>query len=239
MSTSKTTDVATANESKGFLAAKADLASVFASELDGLLPGFDRIKVPAGGGLAFEVPGDDPDSPDLAKEIRAVILYHHPVHSFYKTPYTGGNAAPDCGSLDGHTGIDAGSGEALDCASCPHNKFGSGENGAKACKQKRRLYILREDEVLPTILSMPTGSLSDFAKYVMRLLSKGMRSSAVVTRFTLKKAQNAGGISYSQAVCTAERALTYEEQTVIDGLSAQVKRLAGRIAVTESETDAE
>ena len=33
------------------------------------------------GGLAFEVPGDDPNSPDLQKEFNAVILYHHPMLS--------------------------------------------------------------------------------------------------------------------------------------------------------------
>jgi hypothetical protein len=205
--------------------------------MDGLTVSFDRIKVPSGGGTAFEVPGDNPDSPDLAKEVKAVILYHHPIHSFYKEKYTGGNAAPDCGSLDGHVGIEAESGECINCADCPNNKFGSGENGAKACKQKRRLYILREGEVLPIILSLPTGSLADFSKYVMRLLSKGTKSNQVVTKFTLKKAQNSGGISYSQAVCTAERALTHEEQTVIDGLSEQVKKLAGNVVVEETEAE--
>ena len=48
-------------------------------EMAGLNVSFDRIKVPSGGGLAFEVPGENPDEPDLQKEFRAVILYHHPV----------------------------------------------------------------------------------------------------------------------------------------------------------------
>ena len=57
----------------------ADLGEIFAEELDGLTPSFERIKIPAGGGLAYEVPGDDPESPDSAKEFKAVILYHHPI----------------------------------------------------------------------------------------------------------------------------------------------------------------
>ena len=59
--------------------ASADLGEIFAEELDGLTPAFERIKIPAGGGLAYEVPGDDPDSPDSVKEFKAVILYHHPI----------------------------------------------------------------------------------------------------------------------------------------------------------------
>ena len=49
------------------------------------------------------------------------------------------------------------------------------------------------------LLSLPTGSLKDFTRYLMRLLGKGLKSNAVLTRFTLKKAVNAGGIAFSQA----------------------------------------
>jgi len=221
----------------GYMNAGLNLSALLAEEMDGLTLSFDRIKVPAGGGLAFEVPGENPDSPDMAKEVKAVILYHHPVHGYYKEKYTGGNEAPNCGSIDGHTGVDTETGEIKDCKDCLNNKFGSGENGGKACKQKRRVYILRENEALPIILSLPTGSLADFSKYVMRLLSKGKKSNMVVTKFTLKKAQNAGGINYSQVVCSPERELNGEEQSVIDGIPEQVKRFAGKVGFAETESE--
>jgi hypothetical protein len=69
----------------------------------------------------------------------------------------------------------------------------------------------------------------------MRLLSKGQKSNGVVTKFTLKKAQNAGGISYSQVVCAVDRALAPDEQAAIDRLSEQVKRFAGKVDVAESD----
>lgn len=172
--------------------AKTDLAVLFAEELDGLTPSFERIRIPAGGGIAFEVPGDDPENPDTVKEFKAVILYHHPIHCYYEEEYTGGNNPPDCGSMDGHIGIEAESGEIKQCDECPFSKFGSGKNGAKACKQKRRIYLLREGESLPTLLSLPTGSLGEFSKYIMRLLSKGRKSNAVVTKFSLKKSPECG-----------------------------------------------
>jgi len=222
----------------GYAVAGANLGAMLAEEMDGLSLSFDRIKTPSGGGLAFEIPGDDADNPDTVKEIRAVILYHHPVHSYYKEKYSGGNAPPDCGSIDGHIGVDTASGEVKECKNCPNNKFGSGENGSKACRQKRRIYILRENESLPIIMSLPTGSLADFSKYVMRLLSRGKKSNAVVTRFTLKKAQNAGGISYSQVVCAADRELTADERTAIDSMSEQVKRFAAKVDLADSEETA-
>ena len=115
----------------------ANLGELFAEELDGLTPSFERIKIPAGGGLAFEVPGDDPDSPDSVKEFKAVILYHHPINCFYEEEYTGGNNPPDCGSMDGKIGVCSESGEIKYCSDCPNNKFGSAKNGGKACKLDR------------------------------------------------------------------------------------------------------
>ena len=212
-----------------------DLGGIMADELAGLNLSFDRIKIPSGGGLAFEVPGDDPDSPDSVKEFKAVILHHHPINCYYEEEYTGGNNPPDCGPMDGHIGIVAETGEVKSCADCPFNKFGSGKNGAKACKQKRRIYLLREGEQLPIILSLPTGSLGEFSKYVMRLLSKGKKTNAVVTKFTLKKAQNSGGINYSQAVFALDRVLTDAELAAVAPMSEQVKAMANKVAALDEE----
>lgn len=212
-----------------------NLAELFAEEMDGLTPSFDRIKIPAGGGISFEVPGENSESPDTVKEFRAVILYHHPINCFYKEKYTGANNPPDCSSNDGHFGIEAETGEVIECASCPNYVFGSGENGSKACKQKRRIYLLREGEALPIILSLPTGSLGEYSKYVMRLLSRGKKTNSVVTKFSLKKAQNSGGINYSQAVFAVDRDLTAEESQVVAAMSEQVKALATKVTVSADE----
>lgn len=218
--------------------AGVNLAELFSEEMDGLTPSFERIKIPAGGGISFEVPGDDPDSPDTVKEFKAVILYHHPINSYYEEKYTGGNNPPDCASGDGHTGIDAATGELKNCAECAFNKFGSAEDGVgKACKQKRRIYLLREGEALPTLLSLPTGSLNEYSKYVMRLLSKGKKTNSVVTKFSLKKAQNSGGINYSQAVFAVDRALTSAEQSNVSAMTEQVKAMATKVSFAETDEE--
>jgi hypothetical protein len=209
--------------------ATSNIGNDFAEETDGLTPSFERIKIPAGGGLAFEVPGDDPNSPDMVKEFEAVILYHHPINTYYKDKYDGSNNPPDCGSMDGKVGINT-DGEVVECAKCPFSKFGSDEGGkGKACKQKRRIYLLREGEMLPILMTLPTGSLGEFSKYIMRLLNKGTKSNQVVTKFSLKKAQNATGINYSQAVFSCVRVLVPEEQAFIDNMTAQAKSFAQNV----------
>lgn len=213
-----------------------EMNEMIGEELAGLNIQFPVIKVPAGGGLAFEVPGDDPNSPDLQKEFNAVILYHHPLLSYYKEKYTGGSQAPDCGSFDGVFGIGEPGGR---CAECPLNQFGTGENGGKACKTKRRVFLLREGESIPTILTLPTGSLNDFSKYVMRLISKGKKSNQVVTKFSLTKAQNSGGIAYSKVVLSTAYDLTKDDIESISGMTEQVKALAKKQDLTAIEDEVE
>lgn len=222
-------------ENSGYLAATVNLGDLFSEEMEGLSPTFDRIKIPAGGGISYEVPSDDPSSPDSVKEFKAVILYHHPIHSYYKEKFNGGSNPPDCSSIDGKIGIDGASGECKACSGCPLSKFGSGENGGMACKQKRRVYILREGEILPVILTIPSASLKEFTKYVTRLLQKGKKTNSVVTRFALKKAQNSTGITYSQVVCGVDRELTPDEQKCIAAMSEQVKSFAGRVVIEDAE----
>lgn len=217
----KNTEIATSNENTGFLKlADFNINDAIAEELDGLDGGFERIKIPSAGSTVFEVPGEDPGEPDAVKEFSAVILYHHPIYAYYQNKYTGGSNPPDCGSFDGITGVGNPGGN---CAKCPYNQFGSGENGSKACKNRRRIYVLREGEIFPLLLSLPTGSIKQFSRYIKRLLSKGKKSNTVVTRFSLKKATNSNGIAFSQAQFAVDRNLTNEEYALISELSEQVK----------------
>jgi hypothetical protein len=218
---------ALAVQNSGYAAlANADFTAMVSGELDGLDLSFERVKIPSGGSTAFELPTEGEDT-ETVKEFSAVILHHHPLNAFYSTKYTGGSNPPDCGSFDGKFGEGNPGGN---CANCPNNQFGTGENGSKACKNKRRVYILREGEVFPLLLTLPTGSLKAFTKYLKAQLSKGRTSNSIVTRFGLKKVTNSGGIAYSQAVFTVDRTLTPEEHALILPISEQVKAYASRVA---------
>lgn len=212
-----------------------NLTELLSQELDGLQGGFERIKIPSAGSTVFEVPGDNPSEPDTVKEFSAVILFHHPLYAFYKSKYTGGNQPPDCGSMDGVTGTGDPGGC---CVNCPYNQFGSGENGSKACKNRRRIYVLREGEIFPMILSLPTGSLKEFSRYIKRLLSKGRKSNSVVTRFSLKKTTNSGGITFSQAQFAIDRVLSPQEHVLIETLSEQVKAYSQDFGYESEGSDA-
>ena len=74
-----------------------NLADAIATELNGLDITFDRVNIPAAGGQAFEVPGEMPGETDMVKEFTGVILFHHPLFTYWRERYAGGNNAPDCG----------------------------------------------------------------------------------------------------------------------------------------------
>ena len=127
-----------------------NLAEAISDELSGMDVSFDRVTIPAAGGTAFELPGELPGETEAAKEFSGVILYHHPLFTYYRERFTGGNSAPDCGSYDGVTGVGDPGGS---CAHCLLNQFGSGENIAYSQAQFAVARLLTEEE-LPYIAAM-------------------------------------------------------------------------------------
>jgi len=221
MSETKKNEVA---ETGGFTAVMdKETMEVAAEDLAGLQLTFDRIKIPAGGSTAFEIPGDE-DEPDMVKEIKGVILLHHPAYAYYKDKYTGGSNPPECGSFNGVQGIGTPGGA---CAECPFNQFGSGDGQSKACKNRRMIYVLMENELFPMVLSLPTGSLKEFTKYIKRQLTKGRKLSQIVTRISLKKATNANGI----ATFAFDRMLDAAEKAAVSQMVDQVKEYAANLTI--------
>ena len=131
----KNTEIAV-NEGFAVLANQNVLNEALADDCQGLEFSFDRVKLPAGGGTAFEIPSAEGEDSEMAKDITGVIVYNHPAYAYYHDKYTGGNNPPDCGSFDGVNGIGNPGG---DCQNCPYNKFGSGDGQSKLCKNKRML----------------------------------------------------------------------------------------------------
>lgn len=213
----------------------AELSQMLTEELDGMgqVP-FDAVKIPSGGGLAFELSGDDPDNPETVQTLTGVIVHHHPVNVYWERDFDGAGGLPDCSSPDGHHGFNAKTGEVLDCASCPYNQFGSGRGNSKACKNTHRVYLLRENEPLPILLTLPPTSLRAFKDYLAkRLIMKGKRSTDVITSIKLKKEKNADGITYS--ACTFSKAgdLTSDQIAAVKPVAAWVKGISARVPVEQ------
>lgn len=213
-----------------------DFAEAISEEMDGLgsIP-FDRVKIPSGGGLAFEVPGEDEDSPDMVKELVGVILHHHPINAYWAEKFQGGNEAPDCSSIDGKVGVVRETGEIRNCADCPYNRFAPDGTG-KACKNIHRVYFLREGNPVPLIISLPPTSLKFMRDYIgKRILLKGMRCYDAITKITLKKEKSNGGIDYSRANFAFVDKLTDEQREATKAMAESLKNDSNIAAVDDAD----
>ena len=233
-------EIATVNENTE-LANPMGGMNDYLEELDGLGSlSFEKIKIPSGGGVAFEVPGDDPESPEIMKTIEGVIVHHQTKNVYFREAFTGSSEdgnQPDCSSADGKVGIMRDSGTEKSCATCKYNQFGSGANGyGKACQNRVDLYILMDGEVFPKVLSLPATSLKDFKAYLaMRVVARKQKLCQVRTRISLKKAKSKSGIDYSTCVFAKAGDVKQED---LPGIF-EMKELCRGIALSQSFSAAE
>ena len=222
-------------ENKGYITLKDfNFNKAISEEMEGLSTFFERIKMPSGETTLYQLPSENPEEPEFAKEFSAVIVHHHPIRAYFQTKFTGAANPPDCGSLDAATGFGNPGG---DCRKCIYNEYNSGENGSKACKERHRMYLLREGEMFPIMLSLPTGSLKELSRYLMRLLTKGIKSNEVVTKFSLVKTTNKSGIVYAKACFQICRKLTQEELPLVAGMSEQIKAMSRKVGFEDVDME--
>lgn len=184
----------------------------------------DRIRIPAGGGRSWTIPSINGE--DEAKEFSGVIVAVKVVRSYWQNEYTGEGNPPDCFSDDGLQGH---GNPGVACAACPLNQWGSAKGSGKACKERRLLFVLREGDFLPVVVSLPPASIQPFKKYLMRLSSQGLPYSSVVTTFALEADKNSTGIQFSKAKLSAGAVLSSEEAAGIKDYADQIRPLIARV----------
>ena len=168
----------------------------------------DRITVPGAGGTMWEVPTMDGEKNEAAFE--GIVLCVQKSRAYWEKEMDGEGTPPDCESKDGLVGHGIPGGV---CSQCPLNKFDSGKNGSKACKEVKNIFLLTKDSMLPVIVQFPPTSLKTWKKYAVKLMGQGFRSiHGVVTQFSLEKTKSRSGFTHSKIVCKAVADLTKEQQ---------------------------
>ena len=217
-----------------------EVREVMQENLDGMIPELPRVKFPSGGGLAFEVPGEEETA--VASELIGVIVDQHSMNAYWSQKYDGQKNAPDCVSMDGKVGMArpdanvAWAGGCQDCVTCPLNQFGSAEDGrGKACKNMKRVALLREGEILPLLITIPPTSVREWNTYMVNLTSKLKKPYSVVTKIKLAKATNASGITYSKGVFSRVKDLSKEEVAHLKEYAAGIKAVLRNVTIDVTE----
>ncbi len=201
----------------------------------------DRIKVPAGGSTIWMVPGIDGEEP--VKELVALIIGDFVTRSYWQGEYGSTESGPpDCYSVDGITGIGTPGG---DCNSCQFAQFGTAQGGrgkGQACSKKRTMFILTENDILPKMLNIPPASLKEATKYLMRLLNGRLSKHHTLTKFTLIKDKNAGGIDYAKVQFANVPGSVPKEarpaiDAYIDSIMPSIRAAMNRVAQSRLDDD--
>lgn len=210
-----------------------------ADDMDGLQLSFQRAKIPGGGVLQFEMPGDDPENPDYEATLEGVILFNHSANSYWPagSEYDD-NTPPQCQSVDGKMGYGDPGGI---CETCVNNRFGSDPKGnGKACKNMRMLYLLRSGEMLPIQVSLPPTSIRPYTNFVnSAFLLRGRRVCSGLVQIGLRKVSS-NGFTYSVATFKKLRDFEGEELVRVcayaDSFRDQIKeRLADQASQHEAQ----
>lgn len=200
----------------------------------------ENITVPSGKSAAmWSLPTLDGED-EAVKTIDGVIIYSQDIRVRYEKSFdeSGGGDQPDCSSVDAVTGQGNPGG---DCATCPFAQWGSArpkadgtERKGQACQAKRLLWMVRPEQMLPTIVVAPPTSLKIVRQYQIKLAGRGLRSWQVATSLGLEKAQSGDGIGYYKIQPKMLGELSQDE---IDRIKPLVEMAAPVVDVSDYGSD--
>lgn len=179
-------------------------------------------------------------------EFKAVIIGALPKVSriFYKSKFDPSKEAtlPNCWSNLGDKPEEASSDkQSANCATCPQNIKGSGENDSRACKYQRRVSLLLENEFHGEVyqFNIPAKSLfgkgdknvHPFESYIKYVISNNESPDRVVTKIAFDPDADTMELNFS-----AERILSQDEFEVVK--AAQQRPETERYTkITVAQTD--
>lgn len=202
-----------------------------------------KIKIPSGGGLAYEVQGEDESDVEYQKEIIGAIVFTHRLNGYWSGAYGSGddNRIPVCSSIDGKNGLNTETGEIRPCATCPLNQYGTATDHkgnqakGKACKNMRRLYLLMNGDPNIYLLTVPPTSIKDVNKQLAKILTDGVPYTGLAINLKLTTAKNANGVDYSKVVISKSGLLPKATAEAVKVLRQELKAQYKNTAVTSED----
>jgi len=153
-----------------------------------------RITVPSGGATKWEIRDVTAKGGVRSVDtISGIIISNQYSRGYWEKPYGGADSGPpDCSSweMDSY-GMGVPGGE---CFSCQFNQFNTAAQGTgKACSEKRFLFMLTTDSLLPTVVQVPVTSIKPYTQFSVDVGSKmRLRPRQIVVDLSLKRESKSG-----------------------------------------------
>jgi hypothetical protein len=182
-----------------------------------------RVKTPAAGGTQWQIQAAGGDKPEYAEAIEGILVYYHKQGVLWPSDDALKGTLPVLRTFDLQTAeqvgpipdamIDAMEKCRIDertfkWTTLPWNEWGTGKGGVgKRCKEQRVLYVLRQGDMFPLIITAQPGSLNSVTDFIKRLFESSHKKfgEAVpyyrcVVRLSLKQETAKNGQVYAQIV---------------------------------------
>jgi len=209
---------------------------------EGLTPrDLDRIKMPSGDALYFNVKTEAAPDGEPKKELRGVILHMKKTRVRYIKSFEegGGNDSPDCycddaSGPDGLGGIGIGN-PGGECAKCAFGQFTTDpETGVRVppvCSQKNLLLMLMKGDVLPRVVTVPPSGLTNLRDFTRTLTSANVKRSEVETVIGLEKATGGptGKVNYAKPTFAIGERLTPDAIAAMNEYKAEMAGLLPQV----------
>lgn len=202
----------------------------------------ERVKVPSGGSPVWMLPTVDGER--AVDEISGIVVMIRDARAYWRTPYgKGERTPPDCSSDDTITGRglrwdEDDEDKPHDCSTCPMNQWGSEPKAkrGKACPERKSIFILQKDTLLPLLLVAPPTSLDSVEKYFLRLMNHAhVPYWKVITKFALAKDKNDAGNEFCVIKPSLVRKLTPEEVDFMRSYIAGIRPVLERERVEHED----
>jgi len=173
-----------------------------------------RVKTPSAGGLNWEVPGVA--GPELTEDITGVLVNWQRVGLLWPSDEMTEGVQPVLRTWDLQTAEQVGAipddmidelekcriGErTFDWTRLSYNQWDSGKNGiGKRTKESRMIYILRQEDAMPMLITAGPGSLKTVVPWFKRLPQMKVPYYQCIVELKLQAIKSKGDITYSQIV---------------------------------------
>jgi hypothetical protein len=201
-----------------------------------------RIKIPTGGSTVWQVPSIS-GKPQNEEELEGVILYWHRHRAYWeKGMDQGGKSAPDCSSPDGLIGRvnpesgAADRGQGGDCSRCPLAQFGSAADGRRqACKDQRRVFLLRPGRMLPSVVNLAPTSASVMKAFLTNLTGENIPYFRCVIGMSLEQDVSANNVDYAKVKFRVKNVMTAEEYEALRPFREQMLPYLKTVELTDED----
>ena len=123
------------------------------------------------------------------------------------------------------------------CAECPLAQFGSGANGAQACKNLRRLAILIKGWAAPAIITLPPTSVKVWDAFASGRKNRGRGYFDVWAKIGLTQDTNKAGIKFAKLDIKAGEPLNEVQLAEIITIRHQYMELVRSMGLTPDDYD--